>query len=74
MIKIQINSQSLEDTQVGYILQKKHFGKLHFGSKKLGDGDDLLGDGVNLLGDDPKIGGATEYTNWREGVAFVGLG
>ena len=27
-----------------------HFGKIHFGSKKLGDGGDLLGVG-NLLGD-----------------------
>ena len=41
-----INSQSLEDTQVGYILQKYTLdnytlGK-YFGSKKLGDGGDLL--------------------------------
>ena len=28
-----------------------HFGKIHFGSKKLGDGGDLLDDGGNLLGD-----------------------
>ena len=27
---MKINSQSLEDTQVGYISQKKHFGKIHF--------------------------------------------
>ena len=39
-VKIKINSQSLEDTQVGYISQKYFldnitFWKIHFGSKKL---------------------------------------
>ena len=28
-----------------------HFGKIHFDSKKLGDGGNFLGDGGNLLGD-----------------------
>ena len=43
-----IISQNLEDAHVGYILQNYtylNFGRIHFGSKKLGDGGNLLGDG-----------------------------
>ena len=49
-----ISLKSLKDTQVGYILQNYtylHFVKIHFGSKKLGDGGNLLADGVDLLAD-----------------------
>ena len=46
-------------------LQKRlHFGKIHFGSKKLGDGGDLLGDGGDLLGDGVNLLGIA----WHCGV------
>ena len=56
---MRINSQSLEDTQVGYISQKytldkyMYFFPLPFeiGGDLRDDGVDLLDDGVDLLGD-----------------------
>ena len=54
-----INSQSLDDTEIAKsgtfcrnTLWIITLWKIHFGSKKLGDGVDLLGDGGDLLRED----------------------
>ena len=62
----EINGQRLEVVlQAGYISQKytleNYFGKIYFGSKKLGDGGNFLGDGGNLLGDGGYLLGDGEH-------------
>ena len=68
-----INSQSIEDTQVGYIslkytLDNYTLEKIHFGSKKLGDGGDLLG-GWEVVWS----GWEVVWSGWEVGRPEIGI-